>query len=86
MNISINFPAEIESRLQQRAAAAGQDVESFIQQIVTEQLTEEELPKKPRNRSHEEFRQQLHQIIALHPRSTGHVDDSRESIYAEQGE
>lgn len=86
MNVSINFPAEVESRLQQRAAAAGQDVESFIQQMVTERLAEEDQPKKPRKRSHEEFKKRMEAWIRLHPVLDHAIDDSRESIYEGRGE
>lgn len=36
--------------------------------------------------SHDEFMAKLRAIIALHPRSNGSMDDSRESIYAGRGE
>lgn len=36
--------------------------------------------------SHDEFMATLRAIIALHPRSNGSMDDSRESIYAGRGE
>ncbi|MEI8021269.1 MAG: hypothetical protein WCH39_23885, partial [Schlesneria sp.] len=38
MNVSVNFPAEIENALRLRAAAVGQDVETFVRTVVTESL------------------------------------------------
>ena len=38
MNVSVNFPAEIENSLRRRAAAVGQDLESFVRMVVTESL------------------------------------------------
>jgi hypothetical protein len=85
MQMNINFPAEVESALKRRAAAAGQDVATFVQQIVAEELASDEQAKRPR-RSPEEFRQSLHEIIDRHTGSRGRMDDSRESIYAGRGE
>lgn len=41
MNIELNLPAEYEQALQQRAAAHGRDVDSYVKQIVTESLADE---------------------------------------------
>lgn len=85
MNVSINFPAEIETTLLRRAAAAGKDVETIVKEFITELLAEESpAPAKPA--SHHEFMARLHEVIGLHPVSNGSVDDSRESIYAGRGE
>jgi len=40
MSITISLPVEIESALRQRAAVVGTDVESFVRQIVLEEVTE----------------------------------------------
>jgi len=85
MNVSINFPAEIETTLLRRAAAAGMDVETFVKEFVTERLAEE-VPPPAKAASHAEFMARLRGIIDLHPKSNGLVDDSRESIYAGRGE
>lgn len=85
MNVSINFPAEIETTLLRRAAAAGKDVETFVKEFVTACLAEEgPAPVKPE--SHDEFMAKLYRVIDLHPVSDGSMDDSRESIYAGRGE
>jgi hypothetical protein len=85
MTVSITFPAEIETTLLRRAAAAGTDVETIVKEFVTERLAEEN-PQPARATSHAEFMAKLHGIIDLHPVSNGSVDDSRESIYAGRGE
>ena len=83
MNVSIHFPAEIETTLRRRAAAAGKDVETFVQEVVVERLAEESSNEA---RSHDEFMSRLRQIISMHPKSNGTLDDSRDSIYAGRGE
>ncbi len=42
MNVSINFPDELENALRLTAAAAGTDVGTFVKQIVAERLAERE--------------------------------------------
>ncbi len=98
MNLNLDFPAEIEQALQHQATLAGLDLSSYIRELVTERLNRhpergsEELatstdnPQQTRDAiPHAEFQSRLKAIIAMHPRS-GHVDDSRESIYAGRGE
>ena len=85
MNVSINFPAEIETSLLRRAAAVGKDVETIVKEFVAKRLVEEG-PLPAKTASHDEFMAKLHGIIDLHPMSNGSVDDSRESIYAGRGE
>lgn len=85
MTVNIDFPAEIESTLIRRAAAAGKDVETFVKEFVTERLSEE-IPPPEKAASHEEFMSKLQRFIDLHPASNGSLDDSRESIYAGRGE
>ena len=85
MNVSINFPAEIETSLLRRAAAVGKDVETIVKEFVAERLVEES-PLPAKAASHDEFMAKLHGIIDLHAMSNRSVDDSRESIYAGRGE
>lgn len=49
MSVRINFPPEIESTLRREAAAAGQDVETFVRNVVAEFLTETSPPQKGTN-------------------------------------
>ena len=84
MNVSVNFPAEIENSLRRRAAAFGQDVESFVRTVVTESLeTSDGLPV--RSASPSEFAKRLDSWISLHPVLDHAIDDSRESIYSDRG-
>lgn len=85
MNVCINFPSEIETVLLRRAAAAGQDVESFIRKVVTDSLAEPEIAVRLKKQP-AEFRKRLESWIALHPQLDHAIDDSRESIYAGRGE
>jgi len=85
MNVTIHFPREVESALRSRAAAAGQDVETFVRMVVADSLAESGVAPSPDNRP-AEFRQRLESWIALHPKLDQVIDDSRESIYAGCGE
>ena len=81
MSLNVSFPIEIESALRQLAAAAGKDVETFVREIVVEEVAEE-LSSSPRSNSHAEFMARLKKIIQRHGIKHGKFDDSRESIYA----
>ena len=83
MNVSIHFPAEIETILRRHAAAAGKDIETFVQEVVAERLAEESSHEAL---SHDEFMLRLRQVVSMHPKSNGTLDDSRDSIYAGRGE
>ncbi|MBS0261456.1 MAG: hypothetical protein JSS02_05820 [Planctomycetes bacterium] len=85
MNVSINFPADIETTLLHRATAAGKDVATLVQELVAERLAEDSAPPAKAG-SHAEFMAKLQRFIEIHPTSNGSLDDSRESIYAGRGE
>jgi hypothetical protein len=84
MTLTIEFPAELEEALQQRAAEAGKDVVTYVMDAIVEQI-EVDAPSAV-DLSPEEFKRRLHEIIEKHGVHCGHVDDSRESIYAGRGE
>lgn len=85
MNVSISFSGEIEGVLERLAAAEGKDVATFVRDFVAERVGEEaDVVERPT--THEEFVAKLRGIIKRHGISVGHVDDSRESIYAGRGE
>jgi hypothetical protein len=86
MQMNINFPAEVESALKRRAAAAGQDVETLVTNILVEEVADEVEPRKRRRISPEEFARRTAAWIKLHPAIDHAIDDSRESIYAGRGE
>lgn len=85
MCLNVSFPREIENILRIRAAAAGKDVETFVQEIVTSEMADERLPN-PNARSHQTFVTELRAMIERHGIKNGKIDDSRESIYAGRGE
>jgi plasmid stability protein len=82
MTVSINFPTEVENALRSRAAAAGQDVESFVQRVIAESLLQDSEAPPPKRASAAEFAKRLDSWIALHPVLGHAIDDSRESLYA----
>ncbi len=84
MNVQLNIPPETEARIRESAAAAGQDLETFVLQAVTGRLVETE--RAPGTRNVEQWKRLLRSCIDLHPVTTHFVDDSRESIYAGRGE
>ncbi len=86
MNFSVQFSAEIEQALKRHAAQAGIDIPTFVQRIVTEQLTEESLPVPANDQSYEAFEKRFDAWIARHPVLDHEIDDSRESIYEGCGE
>ena len=81
MSLSISFPTEIESALRQRAAAAGKDVETFVREIVVEEV-DEKPDSLPHLNSHREFMTRLKDIIKRHGIMHGKFEDDRESIYS----
>lgn len=85
MNLSVNFPPEVEAALRQRAASTGKNVETLVAEIVIDDVAEQ-VPPRERSQSHADFMAKLHSIIELHGGSNGKMDDSRESIYAGRGE
>ena len=85
MSITISLPVEIESALRQRAAIVGTDVESFVRQIVLEEVTETPVATLG-GEPHPDFVARLRGTIQRHRIHHGHFDDSRESIYAGRGE
>lgn len=84
MNLSIDFPAEIEAALKQRAAATGQDVAEVVKAIVSEQVQDSVRNRPDQELSSQEKMQLLREIIDRCPPSDGNVDDSRESIYPDR--
>lgn len=86
MTLEINLNPDEQSMLYQLAAAAGQDVESYLYDLVQLQLDSERdtiEPATPINKS--QWRKRLDNVIALHPR-VGHVDESRDAIYGDHGQ
>ena len=82
MNVSINVPDELEDALRRTAAAAGTNIESFVQQIVAELLAERESPARTESLSPQVFAERQAAWVKLHPVLDHAIDDSRESFYA----
>jgi hypothetical protein len=86
MTLKLNIPSDTEAKLRERAAAAGQDVESYVLQAVAEKLTEAESQSQSSVPNFKDWKKTLLACMDLHPPATHCVDDSRESIYAGRGE
>lgn len=86
MNIQLNLPADYEQALQQQAAAQGRDVDTYIQDLVTESLADEVESRRKKTKKRGDFVEWLDAWIARHPKLDHAVDDSRESIYEGRGE
>jgi uncharacterized protein (DUF1778 family) len=86
MTLKLKISSETEAKLRERAAASGQDVESFVLQAVTEKLADADLTRKLTSENGNDWEAKLRACIDLHPVVTHLVDDSRESIYAGRGE
>ena len=85
MQLNVNLPAEIEAALRRRAAAAGQDLETFVSHVVTEEVVDDLERLRKKKVSPEKFAERLDAWAKLHPVLDHAIDDSRESIYAGRG-
>lgn len=86
MTLHITLPPELEHAVRERALHAGLDVETFLTNVVKDELADDLATPRKRRMPHEEFQARLRKIIERHPISQHVVDDSRESIYAGRGE
>ncbi|MEX2138554.1 MAG: hypothetical protein WD894_04795 [Pirellulales bacterium] len=82
MHVQIDLTPESQAKLQERAAAAGQDLESFIALAVEEKLwgdveTTAILPP-------DQWLAEFDAWIRSHSSRNPNVDDSRESIYSDR--
>jgi hypothetical protein len=84
MTLDLKIPSATESKIREHAAAAGQDLETFVLRAVAEKLASIAEIFPARNGT--DWKSKLHACIDLHPVATDFVDDSRESIYAGRGE
>ena len=83
MNLCIQIPDHFSSLLAIRAAECGKDVESFVVDSICEQL---EVPNAVASATASDFDSWLIEVRKLVPSAGTTVDDSRDSIYAGQGE
>jgi hypothetical protein len=85
MTLNIHLPADVERTIRERASAAGVDLETYVTNIVKEEIAvapEVKSPVPPPS----SYAERLQAWIALHPVLDHPIDDSRESIYAGRGE
>src|SRR5262249_47320186 len=85
MNLILNLPPEIESKLRQFAQETGQAPEDVALEALDEKLADAE--SNLIKRSDQAWRAELHAWASSHPVCQARsVDDSRERIYAGRGE
>ena len=85
MNISIVISDDVEDRIRRKAAISGMDLAEYIERMVVVEA-EEELPIPPVGENAETFMNRMRTMVLRHGVRSGHVDDSRESIYNGCGE
>ena len=83
MNITLQFNAEVERKLQQAAALTNMTVEAYIQRLVEQSVG---VIPKANTMPLEEWQAAFRAWIASHKPLPNEADDSRESIYAGCGE
>ena len=80
MSITLPLTPEASAELEQRAAAAGTDVASYVLDAVREKLAEgDDVPGQ--QLSYDEWSGEFQKWLASHPSRNPHFDDSRDSIY-----
>lgn len=92
MALTLTLPPETEARLRNVAAAAGTDVNAFVQQAVEEKLTAAGDTIPPEKKTKEQWLAALNRWMAevdkqasMYPPGL-EADDSRETIYEGRGE
>jgi hypothetical protein len=86
LNIELRLPDEYLDVLQQHVAATGENIDSYVSDLVADSLQiEVELSRRKPARQGT-FADWLRQWADRHPRLDHEIDISRESIYAGCGE
>jgi hypothetical protein len=85
MPVTLNLPPAVEEKLRELAERGGQTLEEFLVRLA---VREAETPtvSYPPKMSREEWSKAFREWVESHPRVDHFVDDSRESIYADEGE
>jgi hypothetical protein len=89
MTLNLQLSPDAEAKLREQAAAAGQDVQTFVLEAVEDRLAAEQQDSDSsarRSGDHRAWLEKLRAWTALHPVVSHFVDDSRESIYGNRGE
>ena len=81
MIVNIHLPPSLEATLQRRALEAGLDLATYVQQLITEEVGQEDSEVNSKI-EHEEFERRLHDWVNLHPVHEHLADDDRDSIYS----
>jgi len=81
MTIQLELPPDVESRLAQQAAQAGQEVAAYIAQAVCQMLVVEHHGSQSEEASYEKWHEDFQAWLASHPSRNPDFDDSRESLY-----
>jgi hypothetical protein len=85
MTLSINLPADAESKLREQAAAAGKDVSSFVQEAIEEKLAApNQHPSKVPDQRSAEWLAEFNAWVASHAAQPHLADDSRDAIYGDE--
>jgi hypothetical protein len=82
MDVSINFPDELENALRRMSAAAGIEIGTFVKQIVVERSAEHHTHATSASISPQVFAERQAEWVKLHPILDHAIDDSRDSLYA----
>jgi hypothetical protein len=86
MNLILNLPPEIESRLVEAAEQTGRSPEDLALEALGEKLSSGDEPAADRL-SFDRWQKRFRDALAALPASKAtFVDDSRESIYEDRGE
>ncbi len=80
MMIKIELPSDVESRLTEQAANAGQDVSTYVAQAVRQLLVEPN-GAETESATYEQWHDEFQTWIASHRSRNPDFDDSRESLY-----
>lgn len=83
MNITLELPPELRDKLAEEAARLARPVEAVALQAIEASLGTETGTQRS---SREEWQQELQAWIASHPPISHGVDDSRDSIYGNDGQ
>lgn len=86
LNIELRLPSEFVDVLQQHVTASGEDVDSYVSNIVVESLQAKVESARQKQTRQGTFAEWLKQRASRHLQIDHDIDISRESIYAGCGE
>ena len=82
MNITLELPPDLRDKLAEQAARLARPLEAVALQAIEESLSAEPTAKQL---SREEWHREINAWVASHRPISHLVDDSRESIYGDDG-